>query len=336
MGLREKVIRRLQGSPAPYVGAPRILLACPDYAAPSGGVRQIYLLADTLRSALGREAYVYHQHRGFRLDWFQHETPVVYADLTQPGANDLVIMPEVAGLALAHYPGTRKVIFNQNAYYTFMNGYTPVPAATPLRPSDHGVVGILTVSADNAAVLAHTFPETPIARIQYPVDQVRLAFRPDKLPQIAFMPRKHADEATQVLNTLALRGALEGFTVAAIDGVSEIEAARMLGESLIFLSFGYPEGFSLPPAEAMARGCLTIGYHGQAATEFMRPEFAWPIATGDILGYIRTVERVLSAWKANPATLRIQAKAASNFIHARYSHAAYVESVRSAWQQFKL
>src|SRR3546814_3802603 len=34
-------------------------------------------------------------------------------------------------------------------------------------------------------------------------------------------------------------------------GRPEAESARILRESLLFLSFGYPEGFSLPPAEAM-------------------------------------------------------------------------------------
>jgi glycosyltransferase involved in cell wall biosynthesis len=331
MGLREK-LTRWRGAPKPHAGPPRVLLACPDYTAPSGGIRQIYQLAITLRNELGLDAFVYHQRRGFRLTWFTSSAAVAYAEETAPGASDVLVLPEVWGNALKDYPGRRKIIFNQNAYYTFMNGYETVPAAVPLQPADAGVSGILTVSDDSAQLLAATFPRLTIARLRYEVNSALFAFNPAKRPQIAFMPRKHPEEARQVLNTLALRGALDGFKVVAIDGLSESETARLLGESLVFLSFGYPEGFSLPPAEAMAAGCLTVGYHGMGAREFMLPQFSWPVKVGHTLEYIHTVESVLSQWRKDPALLRDRARGASQFIHERYSRAAHVESVRTAWQ----
>ena len=317
--------------PRPYTGPSRVLLACPDHAAPAGGVRQIYRLAETLRAELGLDAFVYHRRTGFKLDWFQTTAAVAYADATTPGSDDLLVLPEVWGNALKDHPGVRKLIFNQNAYYTFMTGYETVPAPAPLQPADAGVIGILTVSDDSAGLLTATFPQLPVAAIRYEVDAELFAFTPEKRPQLAFMPRKHPDEARQVLNTLALRGALAGFEVVAIDGVSEREAARVLRESLVFLSFGYPEGFSLPPAEAMASGCLTLGYHGMGAREFLLPEYGWPIEVGHTLDYVRAVESVLLQWRRDPAPLRARAAAASRFIHGRYSRAAYVASVRAAW-----
>jgi glycosyltransferase involved in cell wall biosynthesis len=308
-----------------------VLIACPDHAAPAGGVRQIYQLATTLRAELGLDAFVYHQRTGFRLDWFQSTAPIAYADATLPGSSDVLVVPEVWGHAIKDHPGVRKLIFNQNAYYTFMNGYEVVPNPTPLQPADAGVSGIMTVSDDSAELLAVTFPGIPVARLRYEVDAGLFAFTADKRPQLAFMPRKHPDEARQVLNTLALRGALAGFNVVAIDGVPERDAARMLRESLVFLSFGYPEGFSLPPAEAMACGCLTIGYHGMGAREFLLPEFSWPIEVGHTLDYIRAVESILTQWRRDPAPLRARAAAASRFVHTHYSHTAHVMSVRRAW-----
>jgi glycosyltransferase involved in cell wall biosynthesis len=295
-------------------------------------VRQIYKLVDTLRSELQLNAFVRHQRTGFRLTWFPHSTPVDYADATEPGPNDLLVIPEVWGNAIERHPGIRKLIFNQNAYYTFMNGDETLPSPAPLQPAETGVIGILTVSDDSAEVLAETFPKLPVAQLCYEVDAGLFPFTTAKQSQIAFMPRKHPDEARQVLNTLALRGALDGFEVIAIDGVSEHEAARILRESLIFLSFGYPEGFSLPPAEAMACGCLTIGYHGMGAREYMLPAISWPIEVGHTLDYIRAVEDVLTQWRRDPAPLRTKAEAASRFIHERYSHATYVASVRAAWK----
>jgi hypothetical protein len=335
MGLLKKLkeIRRPHPLPPPTGAAPRVLVACPDSAAPSGGIRQIYKLVDTLRTELSLDAFVYHQRTGFQLKWFPHETPLVYADASVPGTRDLLVVPEVWGNAMKDHPGVRKLIFNQNAYYTFMNGYDLVPGAALLRPAEAGVTGIITVSDDNGELLAHTFPDLPIARLRYEIDAARFSFCADKRPQIAFMPRKHANEAAQVLNTLALRGALAGFTVVPIDGVSEHEAARLLRESLIFLSFGYPEGCPLPPTEAMACGCLTIGYHGMGGREYFRPEFAWPVEVGHALEYIHTVESVIAQWRRDPAPLRERAAAASRFVLARYSHAEHVASVRAAWSR---
>jgi hypothetical protein len=334
MGL-PKIVYRLRSlrTVPQYSGAPRILIACPDHTAPAGGIRQIYRLADTLRTELGHNAFVYHERTGFRLDWFQNNTQIVYADATAPGMHDVLVVPEVWGNAIKNHPGVRKIIFNQNAYYTFMNGYETMPARTPLQPADTNVIGILTVSDDSAEMLAETFPKIPVARLYYEIDAELFQFTTAKKPQIAFMPRKHPDEVRQVLNTLALRGSLAGFQVVAIDGVAEREAARILRESLVFLSFGYPEGFSLPPAEAMACGCLTIGYHGMGAREFMLPEFSWPVEVGRILDYVRTVEAVLAQWRHDPAAHSTKAKAASRFIHERYSRAAYVASVQAAWKR---
>ncbi|MCX6954213.1 MAG: glycosyltransferase family 1 protein [Verrucomicrobia bacterium] len=336
MGLLQTLAKTLRGpapAPAPYTGPARVLLACPDHAAPAGGVRQIYRLAATLRADLGLDAYVYHRRTGFTLDWFQTTAQVAYADATAPGPRDLLVLPEVWGNAMQEHPGVRKIIFNQNAYYTFMNGYETVPSSAPLSPADHGVIGLLTVSDDSAELLTETFPRLPVARVRYEVDAELFAYTAEKRPQVAFMPRKHPDEARQLLNTLALRGALAGFEVVAIDGVSEREAARLLRESLVFLSFGYPEGFSLPPAEAMATGCLTLGYHGMGAREFLLPEYSWPIEVGHTLDYVRAVESVLTQWRRDPAPLRARAAAASRFIHGRYSRSAYVASVRDAWSR---
>ena len=78
---------------------------------------------------------------------------------------------------------------------------------------------------------------------------------------MAFMPRKNAADVVQVLNLLKFRGALRGFELAPIHGQPERQVAAVLGEALVFLSFGHPEGCPLPPLEAMACGCVVVGYY---------------------------------------------------------------------------
>jgi glycosyltransferase involved in cell wall biosynthesis len=38
----------------------------------------------------------------------------------------------------------------------------------------------------------------------------------------------------------------------------------------IFLGTGFPEGFALPPLEAMAAGCVPVGFGGLGGFEYMR------------------------------------------------------------------
>ena len=46
----------------------------------------------------------------------------------------------------------------------------------------------------------------------------------------------------------------------------------------IFLTFSNQEGFGLPPVEAMACGCLVVGYHGHGGKEFLKPEWSFRLS----------------------------------------------------------
>lgn len=59
------------------------------------------------------------------------------------------------------------------------------------------------------------------------------------------------------------------FSIKVVDGLSQSELIKEYHSADIFLALGYPEGFSLPPLEAMACGCVVIGFTGGAASEFM-------------------------------------------------------------------
>jgi Glycosyltransferase len=48
------------------------------------------------------------------------------------------------------------------------------------------------------------------------------------------------------------------------------EVAKTLASCHIFLSTGFPEGCPLPPLEAMASGCLVVGFTGYGGWDYMR------------------------------------------------------------------
>jgi glycosyltransferase involved in cell wall biosynthesis len=136
----------------------------------------------------------------------------------------------------------------------------------------------------------------------------------------------------QVINILKFRGVLKDYEIVPFVNLPQIEVARIFKESLIFLSFGYPEGFGLPAAEAMACGCIVVGFHGGGGREFFKPEFSYPIEQGDILGYSRVVEEVINNYDRNNVEVLKKGQLASEYISHHYSAELEEEEVLSAWR----
>lgn len=235
----------------------RVFVLCPDHAPPSGGIRKLYRHVDVLRKN-GIEACVVHTREGFRCTWFANDTPVAYHAQVRPRPSDFVVVPEVYGPGLAGlHPGVPKVVFNQNAYLTF-RGYSLDPADGRTPYTSPEVVATFAVSEDNRDYLSYAFPNLRVVRLHYGIDAERFAPRRKK-KVIAFMPRKHAEDAVQVINLLKHRGSLSGWQVVAIDGRPEADVADILSGCAVFMSFGQSEGCPLPPLEAMACGCAVVG-----------------------------------------------------------------------------
>ena len=74
------------------------------------------------------------------------------------------------------------------------------------------------------------------------------------------------------------------------------EVIKLLQGCALFLSFGHPEGFGLPVAEAMACGCAVIGYSGLGGRELFQLGHQYgtavEVAFGDWLGFVTAAERL--------------------------------------------
>ncbi len=242
----------------------RVLYYCPDHPSPSGGTKTLYRHVDLLRG-MGIDAAILHNKPGFRCSWFVNTTPVVYTpDTGLDSDTDLLVLPEVLGPQTVALAGpVPKVIFNQNTHYTW-RGYS-IPPVEPTPYTDPHVRGSLVLTEYDEKVLRWAFPKHPVFVVPHGIDPVLFPLGESKRKQIAYMPRKHPEEARQVLGWLWARGALKGWEVVAIDGLSEADTSQVLQESLVFMAFGYPEGGTLPPFEAMATGCVVVGYGGHAS-----------------------------------------------------------------------
>jgi glycosyltransferase involved in cell wall biosynthesis len=309
--------------------APRIGVLCPDYPAPAGGIRRLYRHVDVL-CRHGFDAFILHDTPGFRCIWFENSTPVLARSAMTLNSNDFLVVPEVLGPGVASIaPGVPKVIFNQNAYLTFA-GYPAHGLAGPYPYQHPDVVAVFCVSEDNAAYLRYAFPKLPLFRLRYGIDPL---FSPhSKRRAIAYMPRKNAADVVQVLNLLRIRGALRGWELVPIDGLNEAQVAERLSNCTVFLSFGHPEGCPLPPLEAMASGCVLVGYHGRGGREYFDKGFSWPIEMGDVVNFARAAEEVLLRASREPSWLEEMSRRAIAHVRDRYSPEREEQTIVEIWQ----
>ncbi len=309
-----------------------IYFLCPTAAEPSGGIKQLYRQTDILNRN-GFNAAVLHRTPGFRHTWFENRTRIVYApDLTFT-TDDFLVIPEVFGPQLATFArGVRQVVFNQNCYRTFaMYGIEEDESvASYLDPE---VVAVIAASDDAMRYLAYAFPAVRLYQISLGVDASLFSYQPAKKRRLAFMPRRLPEDITQVINILRFRGAIDDVELAPIKNMNEDQVAAVMKESLVFLSFNYREGFGLPPAEAMACGCIVVGYAGGGGKDYLLPEFSYPIPDGDIVAFARTVEEVLAEQIQDSARLFEKGRRASEFIRSRYSIKREEETCVAAWRE---
>jgi hypothetical protein len=320
----------------------------------------MYRHVDILNDA-GFEAYMVHKEKGYRCTWFKNTTPIVYlkesireivwekvrkrivpgsiqrvriegASHSHIGENDILVIPEIFGPGIAHWGrGIRKIILNQNCYLSF-RGYNFRADSIQNAYVHPDVVGVLVNSSDGAEYLRYAFPAVRMEPFRLSIDPHLFQYEKNKKKQIAFSLIKNKQDSLQVINILRVRGALRGWNVVPFINRPQSEVASIMRESLIFLSFGYPEGFGLPAAEAMACGCLVIGYHGGGGREFFKPEFSFPIQVGDIVGFARTVEEVLTTYDEQKERYERMRVSAAEFISRTYSIEEERRSVLAAWK----
>jgi hypothetical protein len=98
--------------------------------------------------------------------------------------------------------------------------------------------------------------------------------RPSSHVRVAHMPRKNRALAEQIQRVasacLAERSGSPRLEWVEIHKKTRAEVAELLSGCHLFISTGFPEGFGLPPLEAMASGCVPVGFTGFGGWEYMR------------------------------------------------------------------
>lgn len=245
------------------MAGPRILFLSINFSQPTGGVRTLYRHVGVLRKH-GYQASIL-QAGGTGEPFFEVDVPLINLDPSfQLQADDIIVIPEdrneiyrqVAALPV------KKIVFCQNHHYVFAG------LGEGIDFSAYGVQTVVASSQKIAEFLEQNFAMTDVPVIRYGIDPV--LYHPEtKKHQIAYMPRKLGIQSDFIRQSFRHRypdySDLEWVRV---ENMQEKEAARHLRESALFLSLNRMEGFGLPPIEAMASGCLVIGFTGQGGDEY--------------------------------------------------------------------
>ncbi|QJB56311.1 glycosyltransferase family 4 protein [Pseudodesulfovibrio sp. zrk46] len=263
----------------------------PPVKKPTGGVTVLRQIADILHQD-GREVFlVARDQSGWRPEGLADAAPVIeWADMRLE-RQDMWLVPEGWVNALA--PGLEAkctcISYVQNWAYLFSS--LPEGADWHTLP-----VEFLAVSEPVSYFIKETTcKDAPVLR---PGIDRSIFHAPDKKPEnkitIAYMPRKNKALVQQIKSIFEHQcGGSDNTNIRwrPIEGLDTHGVAEALRSSHIFLATGFPEGCPLPPLEAMACGCLPVGFTGFGGWDYMRqtqpePRFKpwWPLQEVDWMG----------------------------------------------------
>lgn len=335
-----------------------------DSNIPTGGIKVLYQHVDILNTA-GFEAYILHNQSPFRCTWFKNDTNVKYVSEVEIHPEDYLVVPEVYGSInleetqikseqtpfwkkkrptplndhenIKHLIKTKcnKVVFNQNCYNSFINSDIHATDINSLYLEDD-VKAAIVVSKDSHQYLKYAFPQLKVFRVRNSINQEIFSYSGNKKMQFAYMSRKNLHDAQQVISIIRLKSIIKDFEIIPIHNLNEEGVAQVLKDSLFFLSFGYPEGFSLPPAEAMLCGSVVIGYHGWGGKEYFNSSYCFPVEAGEIISYCKKIEEAVSIFRSNPGKIMKMGKEASDYIKTNYTKENERKDVLNIWSNIIL
>ena len=321
------------------------IIAYPDLIKPIGGIKQLHRISEIL-SSLGFSSYLIQDSISFHPSWFSSNVKTISKDeffnnVTLDPLFDVLILPETY-VPIVHTivdVSIPRIIFNQNSSYTFgiKASHFYKPSVISSLYSLPSIKQVWCVSHQDRRFLMRSFSLSPdrVRLITNALDLPSTSLNVAKKRQIVYMPRKNAEDSSIVLNLLNNSELASSWSVKPIINVSHEKVIELMQESLIFLSFGFPEGFGLPVAEAMACGCAVIGYDGLGGRELFHhadqyPGLAYSIQYGDWYAFIEAIGLVDRNLRMFESEFLSNLQMHSNYIREKYCHSAMKADVHSA------
>lgn len=326
---------------------PKVRVLClPDIDQAIGGVKQLHRHVEHL-CALGWDAAMVSEQKGFRPSWFKSTAPSLSLSECH-GRGELsadtcvLLLPETyLGVDLHNFRGLdlstmARVVFNQNAYYSY--GQFGVQTAAQLKEFYEApeLLQVLSVSEDTHGFLNTNLglADSQLSRI---VNAIEPIFQCDehKYDRMHWMPRKNAGHVEAVLQGLQKCKLMqsESWQGEPLHNLSHAEVAKRLNGARMFLAFGHPEGFGLPIAEAMAAGCWVVGYSGGGGRELFRLGASRQVNFGDWEDFVCGIKEALERFSLAPRETELRLFRQAKAIQTLYSAEEEQLSIATAWDR---
>ncbi|WP_028466589.1 glycosyltransferase [Nisaea denitrificans] len=296
---------------------------------PIGGVIVQAAHVASLRRA-GFDAKIASSYEGGLPPWVDQDAVFENSNQLAIGPGDILVLhdslPRHTFDRVMSMP-VRRVFFCQNHYFL---GGTLQPHE---RLSDFPIDAFLCVSEPIAAHLrdAHGVADPFVIR-----PAIRPAIGPadEKKIQVCYMPRKRMIEFGSVMYGLRyLYPHIAGTPFVSIHNRHPNDVAAIMAESAVFLSLSRNEGLGLPPLEAMAAGCVVVGYHGGGGLDYATAANGrwYDEATPDNLVHL-LAETILSL-RADPNAFSGLVEAGRQTV-AGYTDQAMDDALLDFWRSF--
>ena len=244
----------------------RIFYLCPDCSFPSGGIKRLYTHVEILRQE-DYDAYIMHSAKDFKPGWFESDVPVVYdADSPEFGSSDVIVIPEgfPAIMKKLHPYSVKKVAISLSFAYIFDS----MPSGENWK--DYGINWAMANNKSMADFIQWSMGIGNVHVINSSIDHDLFKYNSDvKQNQVAYLKRKDMLSPTIEKIMKSKDKSLGEMNFAAIEHLDITQYAQVLKESKIYLTTSTSEGFPRPILEAMACGCLCIGFDGIGGKDFI-------------------------------------------------------------------
>lgn len=338
----------------------RYLFLCPDRRSASGGIDVIYQCVATLCRE-GYDASVLHGGPGAGYPGASETVPLVYSFAHRraglrherpralvkhlvsilrdalrggklpryvPRPKDVIVVPEfMIDTAMEAYPDQPLIVFVQNPF-SFQRAFDRALArGLDVRKRAAWYLSVSEVCERRLDLLQITgYSALPVS-----MHPEVFPFREAKQRLITYMPRKRREEGALIDSALRARGHIGDYALEALDGMPRDAISRRLQESRFFISLQKHESIGFPAAEAMAAGCVVVGYTGLGGREYFDETTGIPVTEDDTYGVVAALEAAIAEYEADPTRLDALRTHASQEINRRYSGEAFERALLDIW-----
>jgi len=239
--------------------------------------------------------------------------------------DDILIVSEEFIWAAAHLSKytNKYIMLNQGLFASLVSDFKRNTYSVT-KTLYHGSMGVIANSVHTKVNVAKLFDLNP-SKVHINSVRIDEIFKPGiKENIVSFMPRKNRAFGCFVVNYLS--GIFLDYEFVPIDNMAKPEIADILGRSKIFLSFGGPEGFGMPPVEAAFAGCKVIGFDGIGGEEYFHPPIFKKIPFYDHMAFINYTEEYMSD-PTNDTKYQEDRNDHMNRLKETYS----IDSARQSW-----